>query len=104
MFTLLLALETDHQTTALNHNLLLHLLLQNDLGNVPATKILYSFHKLNQKSPNLLFYIVNGNPNTVHVKTVVEANNPVSFDKLLWDSQQNNIFLNLLHISQNIVP
>ena len=55
------------------------------------------------KSINMLFYIVNGNPNTVHVKTVVEANNPVSFDKLLWDSQQNNIFLNLLHISQNIV-
>ncbi len=73
MFTLLLALETDHQTTALNHDLLLHLLLQNDLGNVSATKILYSFHKLNQKSPNLLFYIVNDNPNTVHVKTVITS-------------------------------
>ena len=104
MFTPFSVPETVHRTTALNHDLLLHWLLQNDSGNVPATEILYSFHILNQKFPNLLFYIANDNPNTVHEKTVVEANNHVSSGKLLWDSLQSNTFPNPLHINQNKVP
>ncbi len=52
--------------TALNHDLLLHWFIQNDLDNVRATEIIYSVHMPNQKSPNLLFYIANGNLNTVH--------------------------------------